>query len=172
MNTFGIAATAYDSSPSPFSAALTLAILVLLVVTRIRGRPLRRKRVVILPLVLMALGLAATLPPALKGHLYAVDYAVIAGDALLSVALGGIRGYTVILYRRDNVTWYRYGPLTVLLWVLSIVLRIVLAVVATQLGATSVITGNSLMFWLGTTLLTQNILLLTRSSTTYVSSSP
>ncbi|GAA1668534.1 DUF1453 family protein [Fodinicola feengrottensis] len=172
MNTYEVAAATHATSPSLISAALTLAILVLVVVTRIRGRQLRPERMLILPLVLMALGLAATIPPALNSHLQTIDYAVIAGDVLLSIVLGGIRGYTVVLYRHQDTTWYRYGPLTVVLWVLSIVLRIVLAAAGSVLGATSIITGNSLLFWLGITLLTQNILLLIRSSPSSASLQP
>ncbi|MEV6846720.1 hypothetical protein [Actinoplanes sp. NPDC051411] len=159
MSTYDAAAAAHAARPALFSVALTLAILVLVVARRIRGRPLRSERLLILPLVLIGLGLAATVPPALNTHLHAIDYAVITGDAVLSLGLGGVRGYTVVIYRHQEAFWYRYGPATVVLWVLSIVLRIVLAAVATPLGADSVVTGNSLMFWLGITLLTQNLVL-------------
>ncbi|HEX3921428.1 MAG TPA: hypothetical protein VHY31_04005 [Streptosporangiaceae bacterium] len=78
-------------------------------------------------------------------------------DLLDSLIVGTIRGFTVCLYQRDGAPWYRYGPATVGLWLLSILIRVGLAVLGSVHHASPLTEGSDLLFVLGLALLSQNV---------------
>jgi drug/metabolite transporter (DMT)-like permease len=146
------------------STAVTLAIIVLLIVTRVRGRRLEPARLLIGPLVLMAVGVGSVVGSSASGThttLHGIDYLVGSIDLLDSLLVGTIRGFTVRLYERAGDPWYRYQAATVALWVLSILIRAALAVVGSTRHA-SPLTGNDLLFMLGLALLCQNAVIVRR----------
>jgi hypothetical protein len=155
--------TSQSASSSLISSAVTLAIIVLLLVTRVRGRPLQPARLLVADLILMGVG-AGSCVAGLRGGgaLHGIDYLIAGADLLDSLIVGSLRGRTVRLYRRDGAAWYRYGPATVALWVLSIAIRVVLAVVGSAHHASPVVDGGDLLFMLGLALLCQNLVVLRR----------
>ncbi|GIH19909.1 hypothetical protein [Rugosimonospora africana] len=157
-----LAATPTSGPASTLPAVLTVAILLLVLLTRIRGRELSPGRVLTLPLILVALGLGSTVPQLSMTRLHTIDAVVLAVDVLISLGLGGVRGFTVLLYPNGGRIWYRYGPLTVALWFLSIALRAGLAAAGAQLGATALVTTASVLLMFGLTLATQNVILIGR----------
>jgi hypothetical protein len=163
----GLAATGTSSAgPGALPGIIGLVVIVLLVVSRTRGTPLRAAKLLILPVAVMAAGgLAAVATAAsIKPHLHAIDFVIIALDLVLSLGLGVARGVSVQLYRRDGAPWYRYGGVTVALWALSILLRLALAVFGAHHGASPLTASSLILFWLGVSLLTQNAVLLARAA--------
>ncbi|HVV19918.1 MAG TPA: hypothetical protein VHF06_10815, partial [Pseudonocardiaceae bacterium] len=149
------------------TVVVTLVILSVILVKRVRGQQLRPRKLITTPLLPMILGVGEAIPlfadPQLGPvHLHGIDYVVLVVDVALSIAIGLARGFTVRIYPKNGTTWYRYGPVTVLLWVLSIVLRIVLGVFGSRHGATTLVTSDSVLVMLGLTLLIQNVTVHTR----------
>lgn len=148
-------------------AAVDLAIIVLLLVTRARGRPLEPARLLAGPLLLIAIGIGSSTPAlhgaALHGATWhGIDYLIVGLDLLDSLLVGTIRGFTVRLYQRDGAPWYRYGPVTVALWLLSILIRVGLAVLGAAHHASPLAEGSDLLFMLGLALLCQNVVVVQR----------
>jgi hypothetical protein len=153
-------------------AVTTLAIIVLLVITRVRGRPLQPARLLAGPLVLMIVGAGSLLAVGIGSSasgphaatLHGIDFLIGGADLLDSVVVGTIRGFTVRLYQRDGAAWYRYGPATVALWVLSIGVRVALAVLGTARHASPLTDGGDLLFMLGLALICQNLVVIRRNA--------
>jgi hypothetical protein len=144
------------------SPAVTLAIILLLVVTRVRGRRLEPVRLLVADLILIAVGIGESVPVLHNSSLHGTDYLIGGIDLLDSLIIGTIRGFTVRLYQRDGAPWYRYGAATVALWALSILIRIALATVASARHASPLIAGGDLLFMLGLALLGQNLVIARR----------
>ena len=145
-------------------SAIDLVVVVVLVLTKMRGQELQPRTRLLGPLIIIVAGIATMVPQAPENlELHAIDYIVGTLDVALSVILGAIRGFTVRIYRRDQTWWYRYGPATVTLWAVSIVLRVVLMIFGAHHGAISLITNSDLLAMLGLTLLIQNVTVLART---------
>jgi hypothetical protein len=159
-------ATASQSNTlsSVISPAVTLAIILLLLVTRVRGRRLQPARLLAGDLILIAIGIGSSVPGLHTTTLHGIDYLIGGVDLLDSLVVGTIRGFTVRLYQREGAPWYRYGPATVALWVLSILIRVALATLGSARHASPLIEGNDLLFMLGLALLCQNLVVAWRHS--------
>lgn len=149
------------------TVAATLVILLVILAKRVRGQRLQPHKLIILPLVPMILGVGEAIPLLVVPRLgiislHGTDYVVLAVDLALSIAIGSVRGFTVRIYPQDGVTWYRYGPITVLLWCLSIALRVTLGIYGSQHGAIPLVTSDSVLVMLGLTLLIQNLIVIAR----------
>ncbi|NUT08515.1 MAG: DUF1453 domain-containing protein [Hamadaea sp.] len=103
---------------------LIAALIVWTMVRRIAGQPVRSRRMVLIPLGVTIAGVAqldgASLP--------AMDVLLLVVQAALSIGLGLARGASVLVYLRDGVAWCRYRWLTIGLWVATIGVRVVFAV--------------------------------------------
>lgn len=146
------------------SAAVTLAIIGLLIATRVRGRRLEPARLLVGPLVLIAVGVGSVIGSVSGAHattLHGIDYVIGSIDLLDSLIVGTVRGFTVRLYERDGDPCYRYGRATVALWLLSILIRVAVAIVGSAHHASS-LTGSDLLFMLGLALLCQNLVVVRR----------
>jgi hypothetical protein len=150
------AASQSNTLNSVIPAAVDLGIILLLIVTRIRGRRLEPGRLLVGPLVLIAVGIGSSAPE-LHTTLHGIDYLIGGIDLLDSLIVGTIRGFTVRLYQRDGTPWYRYGPATVALWLLSILIRVGLAILGSAHHASPLTEGSDLLFMLGLALLGQNV---------------
>ena len=166
--TLSLAGTASQSNTltSVMSAVVTLAIIGVLIATRVHGRRLHPARLLVGPLVLMAVGVGSVIgSSASRPHaatLHGIDYLIGSLDLLDSLIVGTIRGFTVRLYQRDGEAWYRYGPATVALWAVSILIRVGLAVLGSAHHAAPLTGGNDLLFMLGLALLCQNAVVVRR----------
>lgn len=154
-----------DTLSGVISAALTLAIIALLIATRVRGRRLEPARLLVGPLVLMAVGAGSTVGSYEGGlhtvTLHGIDFLIGGIDLLDSLLVGAIRGLTVRLYERDGDPWYSYRLATVALWVLSILIRVALAAVGSVHRASPLV-GDDLLLMLGLALFCQNIVVVRR----------
>ena len=146
---------------------LSLAILAVLIARNLVGRKFHAARLFIMPLVVGLLGIAAIAPLISDTTPHAVDY-IVGGLGLLdSLIIGGIRGFTVKLYKQDGILYYRYTPITVVLWCVSIGIRAVLSVAASMHGATLLIQSADVLLMLALSVLVQNIFVLLRVRRTY-----
>lgn len=100
--------------------------------------------------------------PELHSTLHRIDYLIGGIDLLDSLIVGTIRGFTVRLYQRDGAPWYRYGPATIALWLLSILIRVGLAILGSAHHASPLTEGSDLLFMLGLALLCQNVVVARR----------
>jgi hypothetical protein len=149
----------------PLPMVIGTAVVVLIVLTGIRGRELRPRKLFVLPGIVVLLGIAAILPQfAGRVTLHGIDAVLAIVDLALSVGLGAVRGRTVRIYLAEGVPRYRYGPVTVLLWGLSITLRFALAAYGARHGASPLVTSASVILMLGLTLLTQNTIVFARAA--------
>jgi hypothetical protein len=55
-----------------------------------------------------------------------------------SLILGGVRGFFVRVYEQDGVMWRQGSSTTIALWIVSILVRVGIAVLATQAGVGNV----------------------------------
>ncbi|MEV0149456.1 MULTISPECIES: hypothetical protein [unclassified Nonomuraea] len=142
-----------------------LFVVLVVVVTRMGGRELRPVKLLVLPIILLVAGLGPVLPLLPGVELHGIDYQLIAADLVVSVGLGVVRGFTVQIYPKLAATWYRYGPVSVALWCLSIGLRFLLGGYGAGHAATALATSASVIFMLGLTLLCQNVVVIARRPT-------
>lgn len=146
---------------------LILALIAFMVWRRMVGQPLRAARLIVLPAVAVILGLQE-----LAGSsIHASVIAVLAIGALTGIATGAARGATVGIYERDGYLWYRYRPLTVVIWLVLIPLRIGMVLAATAAGVTLPTTG-SLLVVLGVSFLAESGVIALRASRTGVPYAP
>ena len=149
--------------PNTLPTVIGLIVIVLLVITRTRDRRASLARLLILPVIVLVLGAATALPAVAGAKPHPVDVVIIVVDVALSLGLGFARGRSVLVTARDGAVWYRYGTTTVVLWAVSIILRFVLAVVGAHIGGNELVTSAIVLFMLGISLITQNVLVLTRA---------
>ena len=128
---------------------LVLAAIGYVLVRRFAGEPLEGRRLAVLPIVLVVVGVAQ-----LRGvHATPIDVVVLAVEGLVAVGLGTVRGATVHVYARDGHLWYRYRPLTIAVWVVSALVRLGGSVAGHALGADTKVLGAALVLMVGLSLL-------------------
>lgn len=148
------------TSPQVLLGLVTLTIVVL---TRLRPRAVRARRMVTAPVIVVLVGAFLLVPwlgaPAPGAAVATIGVAVV--DIALTVGLGIARGVTVKLdVDVDGVVRSRYTGLTVMLWVVSVALRFGLAEAGSHLGAMPAVTEGSVLLTLGFALLTQNLVVM------------
>ncbi|WP_030058387.1 MULTISPECIES: hypothetical protein [Streptomyces] len=112
-------------------AGLIAAVVVAVVIRRLRGEPLNARDLFGPPVVLTGLGVWALL----QHHgLGPGDYAWVAAGAVLGVALGAVRGATIRVYERDGVLWQRYVGRTFLVAALSLAVMAGFSLLAEHFG--------------------------------------
>jgi hypothetical protein len=155
--------TAHNAGAGATPVIIGLIVIVLLVLRRTSGQPLRGGKLLVLPVIVLAAGFFAAQPAVHDVHLRSVDELMIGLDLVLSIGLGSVRGLSVQIYQREGVTWYRYGTVTVLLWATSIGLRFLIGFLGARHGATELAASGSVLFMLGLSLLTQNLVIAGRA---------
>ena len=141
------------------TAVLVVLLLIWTIVGRLQGRPLRQRRLLVIPGVLSVVGLAE-----LGGvHLTMLAIVLMALQIVISIGVGALRGWTVHLYERDGFLWMRYRWTTLALWLLTIVIRVGFVAGAQITGAG---TGGSqvLMVGLGLGLLGEGVMVAWRAN--------
>ncbi|WP_316519838.1 DUF1453 domain-containing protein [Kitasatospora brasiliensis] len=112
-------------------AGLIAAVVVVVVIRRLRGEPLNARDLFGAPVVLTGLGVWAV---AQRHGLGAGDYGWIAAGAALGVALGAVRGATIRVYEREGVLWQRYTGRTFLVAGVSLAVMAGFAALAAHFG--------------------------------------
>src|ERR1700722_2536320 len=147
-------AAGHSTIPSPLTIVLVVAAIAYVLWSRMQGRPLKIRRLLLLPAVITVLGIV-DLTGSSAPHLTGKDIIFLVVSVALSIALGAARGASIELYPSNGELWQRYRPSTVVLWVALIVVKIVLLVIASAAGATAGGGTSSLLLTLGISLLSE-----------------
>ncbi|HEX4253340.1 MAG TPA: hypothetical protein VH008_36100 [Pseudonocardia sp.] len=125
----------------------------------LKGRFVATDKPYRLPLILIVIG-AIEFGQA-QPTITPVAVLVIGADLLLTAVFGVARGYSIGLGTRDGYLYQRGGALTLLLWALSIAVRVGLEFVAKGLGAGTAATATVLLTF-GISLVVQALVLQNR----------
>ncbi|UOZ08557.1 hypothetical protein [Amycolatopsis sp. WQ 127309] len=121
---------------------------------QLRGTLLDRKSLVTLPLLLVVVGGYLTLK-ALPGA-SAAELGFLGVDLVLLAGLGVLRSTTTTLTARGGTTFQKGSAVTLVLWVLTIGVRIGLVALATALGVAGPLSSASIAFTVGVSIAVQN----------------
>lgn len=121
-------------------------------VSRMRGKAVNVRRLLVLPAVLTVIGGLQVLGEARLG-MTATALGLLATDVVVAVLLGVARGATVAVSAREGRAWLRYRPLTLALWVATIIVRLGMTALAYAVGAAQAAGGPALLLCVGVTLL-------------------
>ena len=108
---------------------LVLAAVGYVLVSRIAGRPVNTRRLLVLPGVLTAMG-ALQLAGAVSAGIRPQDLGLLAVGLAAAAGLGAARGATVAVSVRDGRPWLRYRAVTLALWAATVAVRVGLTVLA------------------------------------------
>jgi hypothetical protein len=147
-------ASAHSAIPSPLTIVLIVAAVGYVLWSRMQGRPLKLRRMLVLPVVLMVLGIT-DLTGSSAPHLTPKDIAFLVVGVAIAAGLGAARGATIELYPQQGELWQRYRRTTVGLWIVLIAIRLTLIVIASAVGASAGGGTNTLLLTLGVSLLAE-----------------
>lgn len=109
---------------------LVIAVLIVVVVRRLRGEPLDLKDTVVAPLVLLAIGTKMIIDVSPTP----IDLIWLAALSLVGIGFGAARAATIVIERRDGQLIQRYRWTTFALLVASLIVGAALGLVAQQFG--------------------------------------
>jgi hypothetical protein len=125
-------------------------------VSRLQGRRVNLRRLLVLPVVLSVIGLLQVTGTAGRG-LRPADVVMITAGVVAAATLGVARGATVAVFSRNGEPWLRYRPATLALWGATIAVRIGLTAVSFGVGASLATRGPAILLSVGTTLLAEGL---------------
>ncbi len=154
LTTLATAHAAHSAIPSPLTILLVVAAVGYVLWSRMKGQPLKLKRLLVLPAILTVLGIT-DLTGSSAPHLTPKDIAFLVIGAVISAVLGAARGATIELYPQRGELWQRYRRITVGLWITLIATKLVVLVIASAVGASAGGGTSSLLLCLGVSLLAE-----------------
>jgi hypothetical protein len=125
------------SSNDVFDVVIAVAVLGFVLYRQTVARPVTMRKLWILPGILVVLG-AVSLSKIDHGHLSGTAVGYLALDIASSLVLGAIRGLFVRVYAQDGVMWRQGSSTTIALWVVSILVRVGIAILASHAGVGNV----------------------------------
>lgn len=148
------------------TAVIGIALALFIIYRQLRRQALEGRRLVVLPLVLAVLGLySLTREPPTTG---AAVTALVASLAS-AVVLGLARGASMRVWLEAGSILRQGVALTGALWIISIVVRLVIGVIAQRAGVAQSVTVGELPLFLGVTLAAQNVVIWQRAQALGVS---
>jgi hypothetical protein len=148
------ASTHGSSIPSPVTILLVIAAVGYVLWSRMQGRPVKIRRLILLPVVLVVLGIT-DLTGSSAPHLTPKDITFLVIGVAISALLGAARGATIEVYTNQGEIWQRYRKSTVGLWLALIAAKVALLAIAGSAGASAGGGTNSLLLSLGISLLAE-----------------
>ncbi|AUI60677.1 DUF1453 domain-containing protein [Amycolatopsis sp. BJA-103] len=112
--------------------ALAIAVVIAIVVRRLRGEPLVARDVFGAPVILIGIGVYGLTK--LDAFTFTDGLWLVLG-ALVGCGLGAVRAATTKLFERDGVLWLRYTGWTFGVWVLSMAVNFGIGFLAAMSGA-------------------------------------
>jgi hypothetical protein len=139
---------------------LILAAVCYVMVRRMLGEPAQGRRMLLLPVVLLVLGLSNV-----SGQAHtATSLLFLAATGSISVVMGALRGASVRLSEREGIAFVQYTGLTVALWVATLVIKFganaLFGAIDPGEAATA---GSSLFLTFGASLLFEGLVVLVRT---------
>ncbi|HEX4213728.1 MAG TPA: hypothetical protein VIA06_10460 [Candidatus Dormibacteraeota bacterium] len=150
---------------------LAVVIFVYVLARRLAGHPLSARRLFILPVVAVGLGLIELVNGA-PAHVKPLDVELLLLSALISIGLGAWRGLTVRIFVRGGFPWQRYTAATVLLWIVQIAAKFAVTYGGEKGGATLASSTWALILTLGLSLAAEAAVIAPRALATHASFSP
>lgn len=128
-------------------SAIIVVVVVLLIARRLRGRKVNgvRQAVVITAMALYGVNLIwQALGKSHPDHLTHGDLTLLGAGAVISLGMGAFRGSTVSFFERGGELYSRYTPLTVVLWLVTLVIRLGIDAGSSHFDASHLIAQSSL----------------------------
>jgi hypothetical protein len=128
---------------------------------QLRGSTITVRGLVVIPGILLLLGLescARALPGASGGEI-----TLLAVDLVVLLALGVARAASTHLDTRDGYAFQKGTTLTLVLWLVTVAMRIGLGLAGSWLGLTGALTSSSVMLSVGLSIGVQNALVYSRA---------
>jgi hypothetical protein len=142
------------------SALVGLGVAVLFIIRQFRTRRVASLWMWLVPLVLAAIGISGL------SQLNSVGWAVLALNLALGIGLGVVRGNSFRLWTNSQgQAVMRATNLTLVLWLVTIAIKIGLALLERQTGLTTATPGADIMLPAAATLAAQNLSVYLRSQT-------
>jgi hypothetical protein len=137
----------------PTAVWIVVGVLVVgyLMASRLRGRPVTWRGLIVMPAILTVIGLVELVQHA--AQVRGLGVALLVAGSAVSLVFGIARGATVKLYQRDGYLWQRYQPITLVWWLVLIAVKIGMDVGAHLMHAPLAGSSQAIMLTLGITLL-------------------
>jgi hypothetical protein len=135
--------------------AIAAFVLARVITRQLRGSRVTAGSLVVMPAVLLLVGVAG-----MRGVLPSAsteDLLFLAADAVLLVLLGLARGASVVLGERDGALFQRGTRLTLVLWLVTIAVRVAVGFGAHLIGVDNRLASASIALTVGFTLGAQNL---------------
>jgi hypothetical protein len=142
-----------ESLMSVLSVVGILAVVAFVIGRQLVGEPLRGKRLLVLPAVLVVVGLVGLTKHGT--HVSGTDVTLIVASALVAAVVGVLQGRSVRLQSRGGFLWGQVPPRSLWLWVALIASRIVVIGIAHSLGADVAASSSAIFLSLGVNRLAQ-----------------
>jgi hypothetical protein len=144
------AAAAVSGVPTAVWIVVGVAVVGYLMASRLRGRPLTWRRLLVMPAVLTVIGVVEIVGEA--SRIRGLGVGLLATGCVVSFGFGIARGATVVLLRRDGYLWQRYRPVTMLWWLVLVAVKGGMDGAALLLHAPLAGGGPAILLTLGITL--------------------
>jgi hypothetical protein len=154
LTTLATAHPTHSDIPSPITILLVVVAVGYVLWSRMKGQPLKLRRMLLLPAVLTVLGIF-DLTGSSAPHLTSKDIAFLVVSVAISAVLGAARGVTIELYPQQGELWLRYRWITVGLWIALLAAKLILIAIASAAGASAGSWTNTLLLTLGISLLAE-----------------
>jgi hypothetical protein len=142
------------SSNDVYEVVIAVAVLAWVLYRQTVARPVSVRQLWLLPGILVVIGVTS-LSKVDHGHYTSTAVFYIVLDLVTSLAAGAIRGCFVRVFDRDGVMWRQGSKVTMTLWVVSIAIRVIIALLASNAGVGNV-SDASLDVAFGLSLAAQN----------------
>ena len=138
-----------------------IAIVAYVIGRQLVGEPLRGKRVVMLPVILAVIGIADLGGKA--HHVQPADVACLVVGAVLVAGIGVAQGRAMRLQSRNGPLWGQMPPKALWLWLLLIVSRVLMIVIADGVHAHVAASSATILLMLGINRLAQAAIVVPRA---------
>lgn len=143
---------------SYFEILLAIVVVVAVIASQLRGEALTGRRLMVLPVVLVVIGLGMLRDE----HPNSTDVACLVIGGLVAAGIGAAQGAMTRLERRTGVLWARVPASGLWLWALLVVSRLGMTVVAHTLDAKVAASSATIFLTLGVNRLGQAAVLIPR----------
>ena len=133
-------------------AAAVVGVIGFSIFRQVKGEPLRGKRVILLPVILLVIGLSSL---AGTHHLEPLDVTLIATSSAIAALIGIGQGFVLRLESRNGALWGQMPVRGLWLWAGLIASRVVISVIAFSLHAHIASSTDSMLLVLGINRLAQ-----------------
>jgi hypothetical protein len=145
---------------SVLTVIAVIAVIALVIGRQLMGEALRGKRLIVLPVVLIVIGVLnlAHSPP-----MNVADIACIATSGLIAAGIGIGQGASMRLESRDGGLWGQMPARSLWLWGALVLSRVAVTVLAFSVGAHAATSVDSILFVLGVNRLMQAAVITVRA---------